>query len=90
MAQYEPEELGFLDETSKDERTLLRRFGRAKEGVRAAKKDVFVRRHCLSGLGLLTVDGMIASSMVEGSFTTENFMTFIEEDVVGCSLICEV
>ncbi|KAG1741264.1 hypothetical protein EDB19DRAFT_1615180, partial [Suillus lakei] len=27
MAQYEPEELGFLDETSKDERTLGRRSG---------------------------------------------------------------
>jgi hypothetical protein len=27
MAQYDPEELGFLDETSKDERTLIRRYG---------------------------------------------------------------
>ncbi|KAG1785611.1 uncharacterized protein HD556DRAFT_1435081 [Suillus plorans] len=66
MAQYEPEELVFfLDETSKDERTQSRRFGRAKKG-----------------LGLLTVDGMIASSVGEGSFITEKFMTFIEEDVL--------
>jgi transposase len=32
MAQYEPDELGFLDETSKDERTAIRRYGRSKKG----------------------------------------------------------
>ena len=86
MAQYEAEELGFLDETSKDERTLSRRFGRAKKGERATKKEVFVCGHCLSALGLLTIDGMITSSVVEGSFTTEKFKSFIQEDVVHFSL----
>ena len=38
MAKYEPEELGFLDETSKDERTLIRRYGRARKGQRASKE----------------------------------------------------
>jgi hypothetical protein len=83
MAQYEPEELGFLDETSKDERTLGRRSGWSLKGARAVKKQVFVRGHRLSGLGLLTVDGMMAISVVEGSFTTAKFKTFIEEDVVS-------
>ncbi|KAH7903186.1 hypothetical protein BJ138DRAFT_974953, partial [Hygrophoropsis aurantiaca] len=32
MAQYDPEELGFIDETSKDERTLGRRNGSVIEG----------------------------------------------------------
>jgi transposase len=83
MAQYEPEEIGFLDETSKDERTLGRSAGRSLKGTRAMKKQVFVRGHCLSALGLLTVDGMMAVSVVEGSFTTAKFKTFIEEDVVS-------
>ena len=36
MAQYTPEEIGFLDETSKDEKTLGRRYGRSKKERRAA------------------------------------------------------
>lgn len=83
MAQYEPEELGFIDETSKDERTTARHFGRSQKGQRAAKKEVFVRGHRVSGLGLLTVDGMIAIAVVEGSFTTPKYRVFLEEEVVS-------
>jgi transposase len=83
MAQYEHEELRFLDETSKDERTLGRSNGRSLMGTRAVKKQVFVCGHRLSGLGLLTIDGMIAISVIEGSFTTASFKTFIEGDVVS-------
>jgi transposase len=54
MAQYEPEELRFLDETSKDERTLGRSNGRSFMGTHAVKKQVFIHEHCLSGLWLLT------------------------------------
>jgi transposase len=43
MAQYSPHEIGFIDETSKDERTTGRRHGRARKGKRAQKKQVFVR-----------------------------------------------
>ena len=82
MAQYEPEELGFLDETSKDERTTGWKNGRLKKGTRATKKQVFVRGHRLSALGLLTIDGMMAVSVVEGSFTMASFRLFLEEDVV--------
>ena len=35
MSQYSPEEIGFIDETSKDERTTFRRNGRARKGMRA-------------------------------------------------------
>jgi hypothetical protein len=83
MAQYGPEELGFLDETSKDKRTLGRNNGRSLKGTRAVKKQVFVCGHCLSGLGLLTIDGMVAVSVVEGSFTAATFKTFIEGDVAS-------
>jgi hypothetical protein len=43
MAQYSPEELGFLDEVSKDERSIGRHYGRARKGERAKKKQPFVR-----------------------------------------------
>ncbi|OAX31403.1 hypothetical protein K503DRAFT_676293, partial [Rhizopogon vinicolor AM-OR11-026] len=76
------EEIGFLDETSKDERTLGRSAGRSLKGICAMKKQVFIHGHRLSALGLLTVDGMMAVSVIEGSFMTVKFKTFIEEDVV--------
>jgi transposase len=43
MAAYAPEQLGFLDEVSKDERTPARHYGRSRKGRRAVKKQVFVR-----------------------------------------------
>ena len=43
MAQFSPEELGFIDEVSKDERTVGRHYGRSKRGTRARKSHPFVR-----------------------------------------------
>ena len=43
MAQYEPDQLGFLDKTSKDERAAMRRNVRAKRGRWAEMKDIFLR-----------------------------------------------
>ena len=42
MAQYSPDELGFIDEVSKDERTLRRQYGRSKSGHRARQHQVFL------------------------------------------------
>ncbi|KAJ7462521.1 hypothetical protein FB451DRAFT_1341079 [Mycena latifolia] len=42
MAEYPAHYLGFLDETSKNERTLSRGYGRAKKGKRAQKKEKLV------------------------------------------------
>ncbi|KIJ93077.1 hypothetical protein K443DRAFT_112609 [Laccaria amethystina LaAM-08-1] len=62
MGQYNAEEIGFLNEFSKDERTIQRR---------------------LSGEGLLTLDGIIASTVVEGSMTREKFLYFLKHTVVS-------
>lgn len=82
IAEYTQEQLGFIDETSKDEKTAGRRKGRAKKGRRAKRRQVFVRGHRLSGTGLLTIDGMVTSTVVQGSMTTESFCTFLVENVV--------
>jgi transposase len=87
MAEYTQEQLGFIDETSKDEKTPGRRRGRAKKGRRAKRRQVFIRGHRLSGIGLLTIDGMVTSAVVEGSMTTESFCKFLEENVVRTTLI---
>jgi transposase len=82
MAQYGAEELGFMDETSKDERTICRHYGRSKKGTRATKKQVFVRGRRTSTTGLLTIDGIVAGTVVEGSMTKEMFLQFLEYTVV--------
>lgn len=83
VAAYAPEQFGFMDEVSKDERTCWRRNGRAKKGEQASQKGVFVRGRRLSAEGLLTLDGMVASKVVEGSMTRELFLEFLEETVVS-------
>ncbi|TFK60474.1 hypothetical protein BDN72DRAFT_939947 [Pluteus cervinus] len=61
MAQYKPEQLGFLDEMSKDARTPERRKGRR----------------------LLTIDGMVSTTVVEGSMTKARFLKYLEDSVVS-------
>jgi transposase len=82
MAQYAPEELCFLDEVHKDERTLIRRRGRARKGKRAVMQGVFVRGRRVSAEGCLTVDGMVAGTVVEGSMTSDKFLYYLEHSVV--------
>jgi transposase len=82
MAQYAPVQLGFLDETSKDERTLSRGFGRAKKGRRAVKKQVFVRGMRVSTEALLSLDGIVAGTAVQGSMTKEMFYDYLALNVV--------
>ena len=83
MSQYAAEEIGYIDETSKDERTTFRRYDCSAKGARVQRKGVFVRGRRLSAVGLLTLDGMAASNVIEGSFTAAKFADFIEHDVVS-------
>ena len=46
MAQYDPEELGFIDEVSRDERSIGRHYGWLKKGRRAKKQQPFVQGRC--------------------------------------------
>ncbi|KAG1766580.1 hypothetical protein EDD22DRAFT_844906 [Suillus occidentalis] len=78
MVYYESEDLGFIDKTSKDERTTTWHIGRLMKGQCTAKKKMFVHDHQVSGLGLLTVDGMIAIAIIKGSSMTLKYKTFLE------------
>jgi transposase len=88
MAKYDPGELGFLDETSKDERTPTRAFGWAKKGRRATKAAKFVRGRRLSTEALLTLDGIVACTVVEGSMTKALFLEYLEHNVVSVLELC--
>jgi hypothetical protein len=82
MAQYAPEELGFLDKLHKDERTVGRRYGRSKWGQRARQRQPFIRGRRTSTEVVISVDGVVASTVVEGSMTKELFLEFLELQVV--------
>ena len=83
MAMYEPEELAFLDETSKNEKMAARTKGRARKGHRAIMKQHFVRGRRLSATGLLTIDGIVVSKVIEGSMTKDLYINFLEYEVVS-------
>ena len=82
MAQYAPEEIGFIDEVSRDERSLGRHYGWARRGSRARKKQPFVRGRRTSTVGVLTLDGFVSGTSVEGSLTKAVFLEWIENSVV--------
>ena len=82
MAQFSPEELGFIDEVSKDEHTVGRRYGRSKRGTRARKSQPFVHGRRTSTVGVLSVDGFVAGTSVEGSLTKASFLHWMEFSVV--------
>lgn len=76
-----------VDETSKNEQTFARKYGRAYSGERAELKDVFVQGDRYSLVAALTVDGYIASDVVPGSFDSMDFLEFIQEKVVRSHVV---
>lgn len=87
MAQYAPEEIRFLDEFSKDARSVGRWYGRARKGRRAEKKQHFVRGHHTSTEGLLTLDRVISGTVVEGSMTKRGFLQYLELVIVSFHML---
>jgi len=82
MAQYDPDELGFIDETSKNEKT-----GRARKGQCAEMRQRFVRGRRLTATSLLTVNGITTSKVIEGSMTKSLYLEFLEQEVVRMTSI---
>ncbi|KIJ97940.1 hypothetical protein K443DRAFT_79968, partial [Laccaria amethystina LaAM-08-1] len=81
----EPKQLGFIDKYSKDERTSSWRHGRLRKGTCAVKKGVFIRGCRFSVEGLLTIDGMVSNTVVEGSMTRIHFHEYLELKVLPLS-----
>ena len=77
-----PDMFMFGDEASKDERTSNRRRGWSRRGTRCVQRKCFVRGKRFSILPIITLDGIIAHDIIEGSVTTEKFVDFLRELVV--------
>ena len=92
LATFTAEQFVVLNESSKDGRTLYRRYGRAPAGCRASSSATapLERGTRYSILPALTVDGYItciAARAVEGSIQVDGleFFDFVVEDVVSSS-----
>jgi len=72
----------FVDETSKDERTIYRHYGRSVVGTRTTISANFVQGEQYSIVTALLLDGYEAVHVVLGSVDGEEFLDFIVNDVV--------
>jgi hypothetical protein len=86
ISQYPAHYLGFLDETSKNDKTLRRR---SKKGKRAIKRRKAVRGRRLTATGLFTSCGMLASTVVEASMHRDQYLGFLEHQVESSSVCSE-
>jgi len=87
ISQYSATSLLVLNEVSKDNRTYARLWGRSKRGSRVKIHQPFVRKRRFSMLATMALDeGIIASQVVEGSFTRDLFLQYLRDDLVGTSL----
>jgi hypothetical protein len=83
IGRYKTDQLVFMDESSKDDRTLTRLYGYSEVNSRASKKVVFVRGKRYTLLPALTEQGIIAVDIMEGSCTKKRFKEFVVSHVVS-------
>lgn len=79
---YRPEQLIFMDEAAKDERSLSHGYGYSLKNTFATKKNVFVRGIRYTILPALSLQGIIAVDIIEGNCTKERFKEFVISNVV--------
>ncbi len=72
-----------MDEASKDEHTLSREYDYSLKNTFAVKKNVFICEIQYIILLALSLQGIIAVNIMEGSCTKENFKEFVISNVVS-------
>ncbi|KAK2464102.1 hypothetical protein APHAL10511_003889, partial [Amanita phalloides] len=84
VGTYEAEQLVFVDESAVDHHTTYRGRAWAIRGNKATRKAFFVRGQCFSILLALSLtEGILHCDIVEGTFDSNLFYTFI-----SCLLDC--
>ncbi|KAF9490411.1 hypothetical protein BDN71DRAFT_1400019, partial [Pleurotus eryngii] len=82
MAQYCPEEISFIDEVSKDEWTTAHCYRWSHSGTCSEKSLLFVHGRRTMTEALLSLDGIMAWTVVEGSMMKVMFLAWLEDVVV--------
>ena len=84
---YNPDQLIFLDESSKDERTLSRQYEYSLKNTCTIQKVVFLRGTRYTILPALSLDGILAVDIMVGSCNKERFCNFILTQVVSIYIL---
>lgn len=77
-----PIQLVFIDETSKDGRTLRRSHGRSLTGKRIEQRETILRGERVSVLGVFVYEGFIDWHWVREGYSAEEFLYAVEHHVV--------
>ena len=80
---YTRNQLIFLDESAKDERSLSWLYGYSPRNTPAQKKVMFVRGKWYTILPALTMEGFVAVDIFEGSCDKKKFVDFVLGQVVS-------
>jgi transposase len=84
MAEYtNPDVFIFLDESAVDNKTVHRSHGWSQVGRPCVRRMTFLRGKRYSVLPALTMDGIIALEIFEGSITKEKFLSFLRTHLVS-------
>ena len=84
---YNADQLIFIDESSKNERTLTRLYDYSSINTRAKKSVVFIRGKHYTILPTLSLEGFIAVDIMEGSCDKERFQTFVLTQLVNIFIL---
>jgi hypothetical protein len=83
---YNRNQLIFLDESAKDDRSLSRLYGYSPRNMPAQKKVIFIRGKRYTILPALTLEGFVAVDIFEGSCNRKRFVDFVLNQVVNNNL----
>ncbi len=83
---YTRNQLIFLDESVKDDRSLSRLYGYSPRNMPAQKKVVFIWGKWYTILPVLTLEGFVAVDIFEGSCDRKRFVDFVLGQVVNNNL----
>ena len=81
MTEWRPDQLVFVDESAANERTGDRKYGWAPVGAVVEVSELLKYTEKWSILPMFTVDGYEAWEVIHGSYNTELFNAFIENQL---------
>ena len=84
---YTPNQLIFLDESAKDERSLSRLYGYSPWNIHAHKKVVFVQEKWYTILPAFMLKGFIAIDIFEEACDWKRFVDFMLDQMVNNNYI---
>ena len=79
VSEYETEMLIFLDETGADRRNCIRRRGYSMRGIPLRKHSLLVRGERVSGIAIMSINGILDVSVNKGTTNGDVFHDFVQK-----------